>query len=142
MSRREASSIRRPPLGEQGVNRCVEANSRQIQNPGTQWQVTIAASPAQLCLQKTSKNSFKILLIFKRFLMPFWLPKSLNLASKMHPQSIQNPFKIPPALWAAGGLAAPQSKNPSTPPSQLPWGGVYHFPYPSPWTLDGRILRW
>jgi len=26
--------------------------------------------------------------------MQFWLPKSSNLGSKMHPKSIQNPFKI------------------------------------------------
>ena len=31
---------------------------------------------------------------FDGFLMACWLPKSLNLASKMHPKSTQNPFKI------------------------------------------------
>ena len=31
---------------------------------------------------------------FNAFLMPFWLPKASNLASKMHPKSIQNLFKF------------------------------------------------
>ena len=29
--------------------------------------------------------------------------------------------EIPPALWATGGLGAPQSRNPSIPSSLLPW---------------------
>ena len=38
---------------------------------------------------------------------------------------------IPPALWATGGLEAPQSRNPSIPSSLLPWGGVYPSPNPA-----------
>ena len=40
-------------------------------------------------------------------------------------------IRIPPALWATGGLEAPLPKNPSSDPSSL-WGGVLTPSLPLP----------
>ena len=49
-------------------------------------------------------------------------------------------FKIPPALWATGGLGACLPKESLFPELLFPQGRGLPLPYPSPWTLDGRIF--
>jgi hypothetical protein len=103
--RREASSIRRPPLGEQGVSRYVCLIGK-FRIPGTQRRVTgteFNEIPAPIYLPKSIKNASKIsllfLLIFNSILAPKIIQFGLQNVSKIHSKSIQIFFAFFIDFW-------------------------------------------